>query len=133
MRKLVIIGLALLVLIALVFWKFAPQFNKSSAPDPNAPATLTVWGLWENESLFKTVIDNYKKLHPNIKINYIHQNSLNYRTRVQTQVLNKQGPDIFMIHNSWVPMFLKTQALSSAPDNIITTTEFNKTFYPVAK
>ncbi len=134
MRRIIIIGLALIVFAGLILWKFAPNFSKPGIKTAsNEPIELTVWGLWEDESLMRVLTDEYKKTHPSVKINYVHQSSQNYRTRVQTQILNKQGPDIFMIHNSWLPMLQKTQALAEAPEQLMSVTEFSKIFYPVAK
>lgn len=134
MRRILIVGLALLVLVGLAFWKFAPNFSKSGVKTAsNSPVELTVWGLWEDESLFRALTDSYKKTHPNVKISYVHQSSQNYRTRVQTQILNKQGPDILMIHNSWLPMMQKTQAIAEAPADLMSLADFSKTFYPIAK
>lgn len=132
MRK-VIVGVSVfLVIILLVIWKFAPSFNKP-AQKVAGPYTLNVWGLWEEDSFYKAAIDTYQKSHPNAKIVYTHQTSQNYRTRVQTQVTNNQGPDIFMIHNTWVPMFQQISALSDAPSSVINLDDFSKTFYPIAK
>lgn len=135
MQRIIIIVLSILVLVGLAIWKFAPSFNPSSSTslNPNTPAELTVWGLTEDEETFRAVATAYTKLHPNIKINYVKQNLQNYRTRVQTQILNKQGPDVFMLHNTWVSMLQKTLALQPAPSSIMTIGDFSKTYYPVAK
>lgn len=130
MRKLIIVVLALSVVLGFAFWKFLPLFQK---PQQTGPITLTFWGLWDDDKQLADVIAAYEKQNPNIKINYVHQSLVNYRTRVQTQIQAGQGPDIFMLHNSWVSTFLKFNSISAAPDSVITPDEFSKTFYPVAK
>ncbi len=130
MRKIIIIVLAVSLVLGFLFWKFAPFGSKTPL---NNSADLTIWGLWEDGSYIQGVIDAYQKLNPNVKIHYVHQSSVNYRNRVQTQITSNQGPDILMIHNSWLPMFLKANSLSPMPSSVMSMSEYSSTFYPVAK
>lgn len=131
MKKIIIIVLVLAIILGFLFWKFSssiPFFNK---PKEQGPITLTYWGLWEDDNLIKPVILEYQKEHPNIIINYEHKSSLNYRTRVQTQIREGVGPDIFRIHNSWLLMF--QQDLIPAPPDVFTLADYRNMFYPVAE
>lgn len=92
---------------------------------------LTYWGLWEEDNLVKPLIEEYKKQNPKVKINYIRQSSINYRTRVQAQIREGLGPDVFRIHNSWLPMF--KEDLNPAPTDIFSLTDYSQTFYPITK
>lgn len=98
---------------------------------PKEPITLTYWGLWEDDNLIKPLIDEYQKLNPLIIIKYVRQSSVNYRTRVQTQIRNGVGPDVFRIHNSWLPMFQLD--LAQAPADIFTLPDYRQLFYPIAE
>ncbi len=132
MKKVIIVVLSLSVVFGFIFWKFGPKislFNKPKAPDR---ITLTYWGLWEDDNLIKPVIAQYQKENPNITINYIKSSSINYRTRVQAQIKDGVGPDVFRIHNSWLGMFLKDSSLSSAPGDIFSVADYKSLFYPVA-
>lgn len=132
MLKYFIIGVIVFAIIGgFLFWKFAPVFNKPKEI-PKA-SELTIWALWEDEKFIKPALDEYKKTHPDLKINYVFQTPQNYRPRVQTQIAAGQGPDILMIHNTWVPLFSKTNLLSAMPSEIMTMDEFTKLFYPVIK
>lgn len=93
--------------------------------------TLTYWGLFESSSVFQQVIDDYQKEHPGVKINYTQENLKMYRERLQAALARNEGPDIFRIHQSWVPM-LGSQ-LSAVPSNIYDQATFENTFYPSAK
>ncbi len=129
MKKIIIIALSLAIVLGFLFWKFGPNiFQKSGAA---GPVELTYWGLWEEENLIKPLILQFESQNPNIKVNYVRQSSINYKSRVQTQVREGTGPDVFRIHNSWIPMF--EADLYPAPSDIFTLDEFGKTFYPVAK
>lgn len=99
----------------------------------NNPIDITVWGVVDDEGIMNNIITGYKKLHPNVNVVYTKQTLENFRTRVQAQVAVGQGADVIAVHNSWVPMFLQTQTISSAPTSVISKEEFNSLFYPVVK
>jgi len=126
-KKIIIAGLCLLIIGVFLVWKFAPAGVTPLGPQK---VTLTYWGLWEDDNLIKPVIAQYQKLHPEVTINYVRQSSINYRTRVQTQIRAGTGPDIFMLHNTWVPMF--SFDLAPAPTGIFNLADYQKTFYPIA-
>lgn len=126
--------LTLVVIFFLV--KFAiGKFSKSST------ATIIYWGLFEPQSVMQQVISDYEKQHPGIKIKYSQQTMTQYRERLQQRLSSNsqqdktsastETPDIFRIHQSWIPMF--TGLLSTVPVSIYDNTTFEKTFYPSAK
>lgn len=129
-KKIIIIALSLSIVLGFIFWKFGPNITSLfSKPAPAGPITLTYWGLWEDDNLIKPIIADYQSKHPNIIINYERKSSLNYRTRAQTQIREGVGPDIFRIHNSWLPMFISD--LAPAPVDVFTLADYKNTFYPV--
>ncbi len=128
-RYLVIGVIAFAILSAFLFWKFGPDLFKKEEP-PTA-SQLTIWGLWEDESFLKPAFEEYKKTHPNLVIKYEYQSSLNYRSRTQTKIDKGEGPDILMIHSTWVPMFLKSNSLAAAPAEVVPMADFMKEFNPV--
>lgn len=129
MKRIIIIVLSLSIVLGFIFWKFGPSLPFFNKPKPQGPITLTYWGLWEDDNLIKPVIAEYQRQNPKITVNYERKSSLNYRTRVQTQIREGVGPDVFRIHNSWLPMF--TLDLAAAPQDVFTISDFKNTFYPV--
>ncbi len=132
-------GVVFLFLLFAVVKFVIPLFNHSSSSSPTSSksikqsgpkVTLTYWGLWEPASVFEPVIAAYEKSHPNVKINYQMQSPKNFRTRLQTAIQQKQGPDIVRIHNTWLPML--ASYLAPAPQNLITAKDLDD-FYPVFK
>jgi ABC-type glycerol-3-phosphate transport system substrate-binding protein len=95
------------------------------------PANLTYWGLWESESVVKPLIEEYQTAHPQVKITYVFQSPREYRERLQNALSSGSGPDIFNIHNSWVPMF-KADLAAVVPE-AYSAAEFESTFYPTTK
>ncbi|MBI2334363.1 extracellular solute-binding protein [Candidatus Daviesbacteria bacterium] len=128
MKKIIIIALSLAIIVGFLWWKFGPNLFKQSGP--SGPVELTYWGLWEEEDLLRPLILQFENQNPNIKVTYVRQSSVNYKSRVQTQVREGTGPDVFRIHNSWLPMFAAD--LVPAPPDIFTLDEYKNTFYPVA-
>lgn len=132
MKILIIVVLVLAVILGFAFWKYAPTFTEDNKTPP-PPPIITVWGFEEDEKLLKLAGEEYKKIHPEVTINFVKQSTLNYRARVQNQVKNSQGPDLFKIHNSWIPMFLTTSALYPAPKEVYELGDYAVDFYPVSK
>lgn len=130
MRKIIIIVVILAIVLGVVFY-FLSSYLARKPATKDEQVTLTVYSLWENANLFKPLIDKYQLDHPNVKIDYKYQSSINYRSRVQAQIDANQGPDIFLMHNTWLPMFLKGNYLVDLPKTIMSDTEYNQTFYPI--
>lgn len=117
-------GIGILLLIAAIIF-FVRNYSKSSAP-----ITITYWGLWEPESVFQEVFADFKKTHPNVTINYQMQSQIQYRERLNSALAGETGPDIFRIHNSWMPMFVNQ--IAPVPATAYSGPKFRSTFYPVA-
>ena len=132
MKKIIIIVLSLAIVLGFLWWKFGPSIPLFNKPSQQGPITLTYWGLWEEDNLIKPVIEQYQKQNPNITIAYERKSSLNYRTRVQAQIKEGVGPDVFRIHNSWLAMFLRENSLAAVPSDIFTVSDYKNSFYPVA-
>jgi multiple sugar transport system substrate-binding protein len=94
------------------------------------PVTITYWGLWEDASIIQSTIGEFERLHPTIQVEYVKQSHVQYRERLQTQIEQNQGPDVFRFHNTWVPMIARD--LSPVPASVMTPSAFASTFYPVA-
>lgn len=125
--KILIAVVLLVVLIGGGFLAFKLFGSLGSLSSNN----LTWWGLWEPETVVKPLIDDYQKDHPGVKITYVQQSPREYRERLQTALSQSKGPDIFRIHNSWVPMFRSD--LSPVPATVFSAQSFDSTFYPAAR
>lgn len=92
--------------------------------------TLDYWGLWEADDTLKSVFADFESAHPGVIIQYTQQSHLDYRQRLQSAIASGNGPDIFRYHASWVPML--TEELATLPSNVMSKSEYENTFYPVA-
>lgn len=128
-RKYLLFGALIALLFVIVFFVFNLVKGKGTKPAIQEKTSLTYWGLWEEEEIFRPIIDEYQKSHPNITITYVRQDPKQYRERLQAAIERGDGPDIFRFHNTWVPMLVKS--LAPVPKNIYTDADFEKIFYPV--
>ena len=90
---------------------------------------ITWWVLGMDERVLKKMIEKYQVKNPKAKINLIVQSEVDYRERLVNSLKEKKGPDVFTIHNSWVPMLI--DQLDPVPENVYTKEDYAKDFYPV--
>jgi multiple sugar transport system substrate-binding protein len=93
------------------------------------PVTLEYWGLWSSQTAIDTVINDYKKIKPNVNISYKKRTPQQYRETLENQIQTGKGPDIFRFHNTWTPML--KEELDPVPSDVVPQTDFKKNFYPV--
>jgi len=127
MSRILLIVLTLIIIVGGLYLGISALLSNQNSD--TKPVTLTIWGIKEDPNIMNNVIIGYRKLHPNVTINYSTQTLENYRTRVQTQIASGQAADIIAIHNSWLPMFYQTGSLAPSPDGIWA--DYNSLFYKV--
>src|SRR6185437_1417282 len=121
--KKVLIGVGAMILVIIIVILLIPK----SAPQKNV--TLQWWGLWEDATTMQPLIAGFKKDHPNITVNYIKEDPTQYEQQLTTRIQNGNGPDIFLYHNTWLPML--SGQLSPLPSSVIIPDQFKQVFYPV--
>lgn len=126
-------GLALggLLLVFVIFLIAKAVLNGGSSTQ----ATITYWGLWENDSTMQQTLDDFHKLYPNITVKYEMQDKNNYKQRLITRVTTRGSsdvPDVFEFHNSWTTSLQKQNVLAPLPVSVISKQDFEKEYYPVA-
>ena len=114
-------------LVAIVIFVVLPNFGKNSGNQ----ITLQYWGLWEDNKVMQGIISDFERENPGIKVEYSKQDIKQYRERLMTRINNGTGPDVFRFHNSWYPML--SGVLLPLPSDVISQSDFAKTFYPVAQ
>lgn len=130
MRYLPIIGVIVVVLLV-GFFAFRFIASRFTNQTPSGPVTLTYWGLWEDENTMRSVLDDFERQNPNIKVKYQKQSITQYRETLSNRLTQGTGPDIYTFHNTWTPMF--KDVLAPVPQTTYTTSDYEKTFYPTTK
>lgn len=129
MIKAVAGALVPVIIVSILLFIFGPMLSDRS-PVSSGPAAIKYSGF-EDETVILPVLQEFEKNNPGIKVSYSRQsNIINYRTRVQTQIREGVGPDVFTIHASWTKMF--SGDLAPAPADILNLTTFQNSFFPVA-
>lgn len=109
-------------------------FNKGGPSTSGKEVTITVWGLWENPEVLDVLSAKYKETHPNVTISYDDRSIMKpdqFRDTVATRLSQGGSFDIVLLHNTWVK-YLKDY-LEPVPESVISTDDYSKTYYPIAK
>ncbi|NTU66340.1 MAG: extracellular solute-binding protein [Candidatus Moranbacteria bacterium] len=97
----------------------------------NYRMNLEVWGFLDDREALSAVFDNYKKINKNIAgITYRKLSTDTYKKELIEALASGQGPDIFMISNSWLPSF--QNKLVSAPADIFNEQTYRNNFVDTA-
>ncbi|MBL8029730.1 MAG: extracellular solute-binding protein [Candidatus Doudnabacteria bacterium] len=76
--------------------------------------TLNIWGVFDDSQSIQPLLDSYRKLRPNVQVIYTKKDINNYQNELLNALAAGTGPDIYSIHNDWLPSFLdKTSAATS--------------------
>lgn len=124
----IILGFIVLILVLglISFFVISRSDNKQ-----NGEVTLNYWGLWEDSKTMQPVIDDFQRQNPNIKVKYVKQDPKQYKDTLIARTDNGNGPDIFVFHNTWYPMF--SSLLLPFSNDTLSKKDFVDSFYPVAQ
>lgn len=95
--------------------------------------SLEIWGPLDSQDALRASFNAYKKINPNISnIEYKVIPIDNYKKELVDALASGQGPDIFLIHNNWLPEF--KDKIVSAPQSpfIVNEQKFRNNFVDVA-
>ncbi|HLN19143.1 MAG TPA: extracellular solute-binding protein [Patescibacteria group bacterium] len=92
---------------------------------------IEIWGPVDDSYTFQEITEAYHKIYPNIKtVKYRKFSSDTYKKELLDALASGQGPDIFLIHNTWLPSF--SDKIVPSPVNIINEQKFKDNFVDVA-
>jgi multiple sugar transport system substrate-binding protein len=69
------------------------------------PVTLQFWGVFDDRNAFDKVIKDFKTANPNIDVKYQQFTYEQYEQGFVNALAAGTGPDILMIHNTWLPKY----------------------------
>jgi len=91
---------------------------------------LEVWGFADDSSVFPEIFENYKKINSNIEsIEYKKLSADTYEKELIEAMAAGQGPDVFLLHNTWLPKF--QDKIVSAPQEVLNEQKLRKDFVDV--
>ena len=69
------------------------------------PVTLNWWRVFDDTDTVAPAIDAFKKLHPNITVNYRRLRFEEYEEELVNALAEDSGPDILSLHNTWITKY----------------------------
>jgi multiple sugar transport system substrate-binding protein len=104
-RKLRIL-LVLFLALGLVFGSTAcTKGGNSGARSAYKSETLVWWRVWDNYYQVDDIITAYRAMHPNVRIEYRKLRYDEYEQELLEALAEDRGPDIFSVHNTWIPRY----------------------------
>lgn len=108
--------LALMLISVVVLPGFGCRRNPLAGTENNAQ-TLVVWGLWQDSAMMEPIIKAFQD-QTNIKVEYKKIASVaTYEKTLLEALAQGRGPDIFVIHHTWVEN--KRGIMIAAPANVV--------------
>jgi ABC-type glycerol-3-phosphate transport system substrate-binding protein len=115
---------------ALFFFAAGCSFGGSSSGSSSGQATITVWGLFNTSDQMAPFIAAFEQKNPNIKVVYTEKNVTTYESDLLNALAAGTGPDIFYIHNDWLPKY--QDKMTPAPTAAFTLSNYENSFADVA-
>ena len=125
--KLIIFGITGLFVAILIF---ALVFGTKQSPQTQVVGDILVWGVIDEPDIINQFVVEFKKSYPKVNITYQKKSANTYEKDLINALAAGRGPDIFYIHNTWLPK----HADKIFPDyeEYMTVNSFRDTFVDVA-
>lgn len=88
-------------------------FGASCTKGPDAatraalqPKTLNIWAVVDDSDVYAPMLEAYSMAHPHVSINYRRFRLEEYESALLNAFAEDKGPDIFLIHNTWVGKYM---------------------------
>lgn len=98
-------------------------------PSGQAKVTIKMWKPFVDSDKMNVIISAYKKVNPNVTIEYTKKNIENYESDLLNALAAGNGPDIFSINNTWLPQYL--DKITPAPESLYTVRDYKEQFVDV--
>jgi ABC-type glycerol-3-phosphate transport system substrate-binding protein len=122
-KKYYIIGGVLIVLLLLAGALF---FTSGSKPKPTGKVELTWWKTFEDSQNIQDLISDYQATHKNVTINFVKKDVTTFEQDLVNALASGTGPDIFSIHNDWLPKY--SNLTTPMPSGLMSVRTFQDTF-----
>ena len=97
--------------------------------DPFKEVELEFWGVFDDSDIFKPLIDDFNQENKHITINYYKKNYETYEKDLLEAMATGRGPDIYMIHHTWMPRY--EDKFLGASSELISLKDFQEGFTDV--
>lgn len=90
--------------------------GEENTPPPAKTIALEVWGLFDDSDIYEPIFQAYQKTRPDVNLRYKKFIWDDYEPTLIDALASGRGPDIFMIHNTWLGKH--KDKLSPAPSSV---------------
>ncbi len=119
------------ILILLLFVAGVLFFSSGSKPPGNnGKITLTWWKTFETNNNLQDMLTDYQALHKNVTIKYVKKDVASYEKDLVDALAAGTGPDIFSIHNDWLPK--QADKIGPMPNTLMSLRAYKDSFVDVA-
>ncbi len=91
---------------------------------------LNVWGTSDSSDVMRQLFTGFGKSAPGVQIVYTKKDPATYESDLLNALASGTGPDVFAIHNDWLPKY--EDKLLPAPASIFDVKTYNDDFLDVA-
>lgn len=125
-RLILILGVVLAIVIGVLIFVFGVKRT-----EPGFAGTLNFWGVFDSPAAIVEIANAYKQKYPKIEIVYRELNPATYEKDLIDALASGNAPDLFMIHNTWLPKHFNKLAPFSA--NQISISDLRRLFPTVVE
>lgn len=128
MKKYLLIGGAIAVIILLIV--LSVMFAGGARQNNDEQVELVWWKTFQDNTDMTPLIEAYQEARPNVIIKYSKKNIVDYEQELLNAIASGNSPDIFTIHNDWLPKHMDKMA--PMPPSLMTERQYRETFVDVA-
>ncbi|HTL39339.1 MAG TPA: sugar ABC transporter substrate-binding protein [Methylomirabilota bacterium] len=128
-KKYYILGGIVILLLILAGVLFLSS-NGKSPNTSNSRVELTWWKTFETNDNIQDLAQDYQRLHKNVTINFVKKDVTTYEQDLVNAIASGSGPDIFSIHNDWLPKH--QDKIAPMPDTVMSLRTYKDSFVDVA-
>ena len=127
-KKYYIIGGILALLLITVGAFLATGQNKPKPSDEKIE--ITWWKTFEDSENVSDLIQDFETANKNVVVNFVKKDAATYESDLVDALASGSGPDIFSIHNDWLPKHI--DKIVPLPDTAISLRAYQDSFVDVA-
>lgn len=116
MKHLNIAIIALMTISLVVLPGLGCRGGSKQAKEGLKQVDLTYWRVFDGSDTFDTIINDYRKIHPNVRIDYKKLRFEEYQNELVRAFAEDRGPDIFSVNNTWMKGYLPL--IEPMPDSV---------------
>ncbi|MEO8065889.1 MAG: extracellular solute-binding protein [Candidatus Doudnabacteria bacterium] len=129
-KKYYILGGVLILLLILAGVLFFFTGSKPTTPKNNGKVTLVWWKTFEDTENVQDLINDYQTANKNVSITFVKKDPSDYEQQLVNAIAAGTGPDIFSIHNDWLPKH--QDKITPAPDSLMNVRSYKDNFVDVS-